>query len=285
MALRKLKLNIKYCWQIASCMALLTLLVSACLRQETQPGPFTRAGYIDDIAFAALRWPDGETVLFIDDIKDEHTHGGSSTSGDPVFYQRGQAVAADGRSYQYRLEKQAGQRSNLTIDDQTYDLAQGTLFLITTREEPTLVQQYQRDLSTIPLTQHDIEAMAYADPVIAAFIRQNNQPAVAPPPASTHDCKWETVLPELVDVQPTPVQSGTEIKLMGFGGFLKDNCGGYNESARSFPLYLDHDLIGEVSCYVNRCQATVTIPPQTPPGTYCFSTVPAQCDVEVTVIN
>ncbi len=72
--------------------------------------------------------------------------------------------------------------------------------------------------------------------------------------------------------------------VVGNGGFLRDSCGGYNESARSFSLYFDGQLVGSIGCYVNRCQVKLMIPPDAAPGFHTIS-VEGGASIEVEVVG
>lgn len=110
----------------------------------------------------------------------------------------------------------------------------------------------------------------------------NAQPLVNTP---TPTCIWQAIPPALFEAQPTTVKAGDEISLIGRGGYRQDTCGGYDESARSFPLYFGDAVVGTLSCYVGSCQATFTVPPNTQPGAYCLTAVAGQCDIQVNVEN
>jgi hypothetical protein len=97
------------------------------------------------------------------------------------------------------------------------------------------------------------------------------------------NCVEELVPPQLVEAQPPQVAPGEEIRVMGTGGYIRDSCGGYNESARSFPLYFDDQPFGDLGCYVNHCEGSFTLPDETQPGAHCVSTEAGRCDLEIRV--
>jgi hypothetical protein len=105
-----------------------------------------------------------------------------------------------------------------------------------------------------------------------------------PPVTATTECVQELVLPRLTEVQPAQATPGSEITVVGAGGYIQDNCGGYIESARVFTLYLDDAPAAELSCYVNRCEARVTLPVTISTGSHCLSLEREECqlDFEVT---
>jgi hypothetical protein len=75
-------------------------------------------------------------------------------------------------------------------------------------------------------------------------------------------------------VDPSPAIIGQEVKIVGRGGYqeLETEAGtGYDESYRTFQLFLDNEAIGEIGCYVNRCEAELTLPIDLEPGQHELS--------------
>jgi hypothetical protein len=86
-----------------------------------------------------------------------------------------------------------------------------------------------------------------------------------------------------MEIQPPQPMAGSEITIIGSGGYLQDSCGGFMEGDRSFRLYLDNEPLGDVSCYVNRCEGKVTLPNTIATGAHCLSTEPDTCPFEFQV--
>jgi hypothetical protein len=110
--------------------------------------------------------------------------------------------------------------------------------------------------------------------------------SLSPTPTSTpkrSDCTWEEVSPQLYEVKPAEAAPGDEITVIGSGGYSRDNCGGYNESSRPFELYFDDEFGGTLVCYVNHCEAKLTIPAGASPGLHCISVAETGCDIDVQV--
>ena len=113
------------------------------------------------------------------------------------------------------------------------------------------------------------------------------------PPTLTPECTpgsidtAELVWPQLHEVQPVQVAAGDQIKVIGSGGYLywwNDDCQkGYNESHRTFQLAFDGESVGSISCYVNHCEATLTVAADALPGTHTISVEGgSSIDVQVT---
>ena len=110
------------------------------------------------------------------------------------------------------------------------------------------------------------------------------QAEISPSPVTwTAQCLEELVPPNITEVQPARGVPGGEIKVIGSGGYVMDSCGFYNESARTFDLYLDNELAGELSCYVNYCQGKKTLLSAITPGTHCLSVQKDRCEFEFEV--
>lgn len=105
-----------------------------------------------------------------------------------------------------------------------------------------------------------------------------------PPPFDTATtCVQELVPPRITETQPAQAAPGSEITVIGTGGYIQDSCGGYNESSRGFALYLDQEPVGDLSCYVNRCEAKVTLPDTISTGMHCLSVQRDECQFEFQV--
>jgi hypothetical protein len=87
----------------------------------------------------------------------------------------------------------------------------------------------------------------------------------------------------ITEIQPAQGVPGSEINVIGAGGYIRDSCGYYNESARTFHLYLDNELVGELLCYVNHCEGKTTLSIAIMPGTHCLSTKKDKCEFEFQV--
>jgi hypothetical protein len=104
-----------------------------------------------------------------------------------------------------------------------------------------------------------------------------------PPVTATTECVQELVPPRLTEIQPAQPLPGSEITVLGTGGYLQDSCGGYNESSRLFTLYLDGEPAGNLTCYVNRCEAKVMLPETISAGSHCLSVDMEECQFEFQV--
>lgn len=80
----------------------------------------------------------------------------------------------------------------------------------------------------------------------------------------------QIIYPTLTKVDPDIAYTGSKVSIIGTGGYIKYSDGRIDESSRLFALKFDNQDIGSIQCYVNRCQAEITIP-QVNPGTHSIS--------------
>ena len=87
---------------------------------------------------------------------------------------------------------------------------------------------------------------------------------------ATIQCVEELILPQVTEFQPSPAKPGSQITVIGSGGYVRDSCGGYKEGVQTFKLYLDDEPVpvGDLVCYVNRCQGTFTLSETITTGTH-----------------
>jgi hypothetical protein len=109
--------------------------------------------------------------------------------------------------------------------------------------------------------------------VIAGCGGKVDLPTVDPSP-TIESLEFDIVWPTLEMVEPSPVIIGQEMKIIGRGGYheIETEAGiGYDESFRTFQVYLNDEPIGEIGCFVNRCEAEIKLPGELLPGQYELS--------------
>jgi hypothetical protein len=100
--------------------------------------------------------------------------GGSRTSSKGAAYHG--RLAGGGRAVAWQCDTADGKAGPVSIDGAAYDLANGPLFLVTTRGGKTEVRQLQRDWSAVPATAEAIDGLAKEDPDVAAFLAAADPP-------------------------------------------------------------------------------------------------------------
>ena len=108
---------------------------------------------------------------------------------------------------------------------------------------------------------------------------------LAPFPAGTAaNCVEEEVFPKITEVQPAKITPGSELLLIASGGYLKDTCGGYNESARTYQVLLDDEPAGALMCYANHCEGKFRLPDRAGVGRHCLGVQKGTCQIELDVV-
>jgi hypothetical protein len=103
------------------------------------------------------------------------------------------------------------------------------------------------------------------------------------PGTSTPVCAREEILPKITDVRPEDVRPGSQVMVMASGGYFRDTCGAYDESARVYQLYIDDEPVADLMCYANHCQAEFMLAKTTTVGIHCMGVLKGTCQVKFEV--
>lgn len=125
-----------------------------------------------------------------------------------------------------------------------------------------------------------LTACAPSQPTLPNTVTATPQPSVT----ATVQCAQELVPPQITEIQPAAPIPGDEINVIGSGGYIQDTCGGYIEGSKVFKMYLDHEPVGDLSCYVNRCEGKITLPSALSTGVHCLSVEVGKCQFEFQTI-
>ncbi|HBI43585.1 MAG TPA: hypothetical protein DDY78_12150 [Planctomycetales bacterium] len=124
---------------------------------------------IDQASITCGLWSDGRMAFVVwTDVS-----GGSSAMLPPVttkgegFVFEGRHQGSDGRHIDCRCATKDGRAGTVTINDKTFDLAQGALFLVSTISGQTQVRQLERN--TLKLKGEDLKELAKNDQEIRDF--------------------------------------------------------------------------------------------------------------------
>ncbi|RME13642.1 MAG: M23 family metallopeptidase [Ardenticatenia bacterium] len=104
-----------------------------------------------------------------------------------------------------------------------------------------------------------LPAEAEPTPTADAPTTPTPAPTLTPTPAFT--------FPELVRVRPQPATRGSTLTVVGRGG-LPTGEHGNGAAFVEFPLWLDEQEVGVLSCYAGACTASLALPPDIAPGTH-----------------
>ena len=105
------------------------------------------------------------------------------------------------------------------------------------------------------------------------------------PGTPTAQCAKQEVLPTITEVRPAPIHPDDEVTVIASGGYFRDSCGGYDESARAYQIYLDDEPAGMLSCYVNHCEGKLVLPEAIVAGAHCLGVQKGTCQMEMQVTS
>lgn len=103
------------------------------------------------------------------------------------------------------------------------------------------------------------------------------------PGTPTAACAQEEILPKIEQISPTKISPGSEVTVSASGGYLRDECGGYNESSRIYKLYFDDEPVADLTCYANHCEGKFVLPGHVAGGAHCMGVQKGSCQVQVQV--
>jgi hypothetical protein len=138
-------------------------------RRSTPPGADTAGSKLEQAGYVFLHWKEGLAIMIWHDALESGEGSGSGSTADPIYRYQGYAVSPEGHRFEWEAQTADGKTARFQINNTSYDLADGALFLITTEDGQTEVQQLQRDLSSIQPNHESIVAFARGDPDAARF--------------------------------------------------------------------------------------------------------------------
>ncbi|MHC4655245.1 MAG: hypothetical protein ACYTDW_10160 [Planctomycetota bacterium] len=140
-------------------------------RRYTPPGPNTHTSNVEDASYVLLRWDEGLFVMMWFDFTGVVFTSGQGSTSDPIYTASGHKEATDGRRVEWQFKTEDGITATCKINETTYDLSKGTLFLISTRSDRVSIQQIGRDLSGVSSTVESCTEFGKNDPDVSAFIK------------------------------------------------------------------------------------------------------------------
>ena len=160
--------RVRFVW---FCILLIANFTISCSPKSTPPGASSIYGGVDVARFSYHYWEEGLAILIWHDF----TYGGEGCSGsssteDPVYRLVCDVESADGKSFSWTVHTQDGVTAEIWIEEQSYDLSRGNMFLVKSQDGGIHVEQYQRDFSEINPTDETINALSKSDPDVSNFI-------------------------------------------------------------------------------------------------------------------
>lgn len=146
----------------------LVILISACVNDppatpETIPGIYLQTGY------EFYRWEES-LVLMIwhDGIKSSICE---SSTDHTRFSMKCHAISVDGHRFEWYLKTSDGETADFSINDQSFDLTEGNLFIIAIPGGELSISQFKRDLSKVAAFAEEVIEFGLADHAVRDFIQ------------------------------------------------------------------------------------------------------------------
>ena len=145
------------------------LLIPACVNTPTAPSPELVPGVYIQSGFEFYRWEEGlALMLWHDGIGSSDCE---SRTNPTSFSVKCHAISEDHHCFEWYLETMDGETASFSINDQLFDLADGTLFVIKSSEEDLDVTQMCRDLSEVVANTEDVIEFGLSDSTVRDFIQ------------------------------------------------------------------------------------------------------------------
>jgi hypothetical protein len=145
--------NLRFCLVVVAGLGLLVSM-SGCWTGSRMPsGHRSTSGIVPELKSASghsfprfefLQWRQGLTLLRVDDIS------GREDSERDFYHDAGTAWNENGARYEWRLDTTDGNTATFRINENEYDLSEGTLFVIKAKDDKVEVHQLNRDLAALP---------------------------------------------------------------------------------------------------------------------------------------
>jgi hypothetical protein len=144
---------------------------------ETSPSP---VGGLDHAWVVYARLGEGLRILLWTDLQNGVANWTSDSTSDSASF-KGSIQSSDlKKPIDVQCQAQGANSGSLTIDGVTYDLAGGSLFLVSTKGERPVVKQLNRDTSQFKEDPESLKAFARTDPEISAIFTAREEAEPAP---------------------------------------------------------------------------------------------------------
>jgi hypothetical protein len=155
----------------------IVLSVTGCVERTTPPGANMVSGPLlvaegTGGSYTLLRWNAGLTITLVDDSQVGRHSSGTGSTNDSVWRGQGWVRGQDGHDVRWRVETTDGKSARFLLNEQPYDLREGTLFLIRTTghaAQPQIIQRQGRNNLSCADDQ-TCQPLLKQDPAILQFI-------------------------------------------------------------------------------------------------------------------
>lgn len=165
----------------------LILGLNACAGKTTPPGANMISGSLITLeglagSYTILQWREGLSISIVDDRQGSHESSGSGSTDDPIWRGQGKISTENGRGVTWRVETTDGKTAQFYINEQAYDLTEGTLFLIKTNAESPQIMQYQSHQNGGCSNDETCQRLLMQDAVVLQFTRETLELTDQPSP-------------------------------------------------------------------------------------------------------
>jgi len=126
-------------------------------------------------SYTVLVWKEGLSISIIDDAQGGHNNSGSGSTEDPIWRGQGSIGNPDGQDINWRVETTDGKTAKFFINEQTYDLTQGTLFLIQAKDGSPQITQHQSQSNGSCSDDQSCQQLLKQDPAVQQFVQETLQ--------------------------------------------------------------------------------------------------------------
>ncbi|QDU27580.1 hypothetical protein ETAA8_26680 [Anatilimnocola aggregata] len=123
--------------------------------------------------------PQGVKLVFWGDRSSGKSHGSGSATGASA---EGELLEAGQPLAKFRCETKNGTDATITIEGQTFDSKDGSLFLISTQDDKPQVKQLKIDVNKFPTQTQQIQQYPEDHPEVKEFFTAAHRQAAANPP-------------------------------------------------------------------------------------------------------
>jgi hypothetical protein len=147
---------------------LLVIALSACSPDPTTDPKIVAGVYVQS-GYEFYRWEEGlALMIWHDGIVNSDC---ATSTNEQSFVVHCQAISKDNVRFDWQLETKDGTTGKFSINDELFDLAYGSLFVITTSDGDTQVKQLKHDLSTVVPHADGVVEFGLSDPAILEHIQ------------------------------------------------------------------------------------------------------------------
>lgn len=161
-----------YVMRITLVLPLLVML--GCTSRTVPPGPLTMNTNVNGVNVTYLKWKEGLSVLFLDEVAGNRSTGGSGSTDSLDFSVSGSVGAREQGGYHWTLSTKDGKNCKLSINGRNYQLADGAVFVLKSRGTGLELLQLKRDISAVPFDIQECNKYLEDDKELAEHYWQNS---------------------------------------------------------------------------------------------------------------